>query len=196
MKMSKKNPQKFIIIFVLLCNLSYGQYDELKNCINKKYEIYNKLKGLNLFDSIKKHEAFLMESKLLKNKSKKSYCDLIKKEFSFDDLGLIVNQVKNKEFFYYNFNDYSYNMIMMYNACPYEVARVSKEMSDKFYPVVQIYNKVIAKSYPTSEILQELWSNTNYDNEISRLMLCNLVYCKWISDYKAELVKVNGTELN
>jgi len=177
----------------MLYNLSYGQYNELKNCINEKYEIYNKSKNLNLFDSIKNYEVFLIESKLLKNKNKKSYCDLIKKEFSFNDLESIFKQVKKRQPFYYNFNDYSYNMIMMYNACPYEVARVSKEMSNKFYPVIKVYNKIIANSYPTSDILQELSGKTNYDNEVSRLMLCNLIYCKWVSDYKEELIIGNNT---
>lgn len=189
MKMSKK----IIFIFLMLYNLSYGQYNELKNCINEKYEIYNKSKNLNLFDSIKNYEVFLIESKLLKNKNKKSYCDLIKKEFSFNDLESIFKQVKKRQPFYYNFNDYSYNMIMMYNACPYEVARVSKEMSNKFYPVIKVYNKIIANSYPTSDILQELSGKTNYDNEVSRLMLCNLIYCKWVSDYKEELIIGNNT---
>lgn len=190
--MSKIFPQNIIFIFLLLCNLSYGQYDELKKCINDKYEIYNKSKNLNLFDSIKKFEIFLIESELLKNKSKKSYCDLIKKEFPFDNLESIIMKVRKRDSFFYNLNDYSYNMIMMYNACPYEIARVSKEMSNKFYPVIKVYNKVIANSYPTSDILRELSNKTNYDNEVSRLMLCNLVYCKWVSDYKEELSKGNN----
>ena len=175
----------FLILFfiVISVNLSYSQYDYLEKCINDTCirRGVSENTNFNLFDSIKKFEDYLMKSKLLKDRTQKSYNKLIKKDFSIQELKEIKEQIRFDFPFFFEFNDDGMNELMMYNNCPSEIVGMSLEMSNQFYPVKKIYDKIIAEGYPKSYILQELSEKTDFCNKISRLMLCNLVYRNWLA---------------
>jgi hypothetical protein len=184
-----KNFIKVLIIILSLSNYSYGQYHELEKCINDGYKKSLKIETLNfnLFDSIKVFEDYLIKSKLLKNPKQKSYRRLIKKNISKKDLEKIMNDVQTNNKFIYEFNDGTYT-VLMYNTCPYRTASSDKKMSEIFYPIIKIYNEFGAEMYPTKRVLNKLSCKTNYNNKVSRLMLCNLIFINWIGKYKEEML--------
>ena len=178
-----KNIKTFIIV-LCLSNISYGQYTELEKCINNEYKIFNtyETSTISIIDSIKVFEDYLLKSKLLKDTKEKSYQKLIKKNISIKRLEKIIKDIKTSNTFFYQFNDGTYT-VLQYNTCPYKVASSNKKMSKVFYPIVKIYNDFIATMYPSKKILMNLSCKTNYENKVSRMMLCNLIYINWKTRY-------------
>ena len=179
MKLEKFYTLIFILIFPLIN--SYGQYDYLEDCANEQYKKLHleENENFSVFDTIKEFENYLIDSGLLKDVTKKSYDTLIKKELSAKEIDHIKIYVKNNLKSFFEINDDGASFITLYNNCPSTIVRMSKEMSDEFYPIKKIYDKVIAEMYPEVCILKELSDKTDFNNEVSRLMLCNLIYRNW-----------------
>lgn len=180
---------KFFFIFFLFFNCCYAQYSELEKCINNQCSKLLYIENLNLFDSISKYEDILVNSKILKDKTQRSYIHLIEKGKSEKFIKKHMQKVIKKYPFYYNFNDEYGAKQIIYNYCPYSVVSSSKEMSDKYYPVKEIYERFFAEGYPTNSILKDLICNKNFNNKVYRLMLCNLVFYRWQLDYKDTLLQ-------
>jgi hypothetical protein len=178
----------FSILFFNLLQLN-AQYQELKDCINEQvnknsyildYEIKSKV---DVFDSIEKLENYLLQNKLLKNRDQKSYQDLDKNEnIDFEKL--------YKEFPFLFAWNYEFGYLeVTYNGCFSIVSNNNMKWAEKLWPEKKVYDKIIAQAIVNSSIVNQLSMSIDYRNDISRLMLCNLIFGKWVLDYKEEIFK-------
>lgn len=178
----------FSILFFNLFQLN-AQYQELKDCINEQvnrnsflldYEITSKV---DVFDSIGKLENYLLHNKLLKNKKQKSYQDLNKNEnIDFEKI--------YKEFPFLFAWNYEFGYLeSTYNGCFTIVSNNNMIWAEKLWPEKKVYDKIIAQAIVNSSIVNQLSTSIDHRNDISRLMLCNLIFGKWVLDYKEEIFK-------
>lgn len=189
-----KNIINLIIIVIVSNNLSFCQKSPVEKCINKRtVKNYNFIDSdFNLFDSIKEFESSLIKSSLLKGKRKSDYLIFIKRKNNFQEINGFIKNVKLKHSFLYQFNEDILNMTMVYSQCPSEVIRNAKQTrEDNLVSIKKSYDKISAEGYPKKFILEELVEKINFNDDTSRLMLCNLIYLNWYINYKNELYKRN-----
>ena len=70
-------------------------------------------------------------------------------------------------------------MVLIYNGCPTEVILSNPKTLKKFSRIHEVYEKIPMEGYPTTQIINELSYLVNYNNDLSRLMFCNLIYLNW-----------------
>jgi len=167
---------------LLSSHVVVGQYQELKTCINEQivnYDIYDidySFLDFDMFDSIQKFENYLIEKKLLNKKNYKSYHKFINSDFEEEDIRTILFKFP----FLLDINEESQNAIGMYNNCPSIIVRNNMVWSETLWPQKKVYDRIVAEGSVNSEILNELSEVTDYNNYVSRLMLCNLIFIDWV----------------
>ena len=177
----------FSILFFNLLQLN-AQYQEIKDCINEQVnknfyivdcEINSKV---DVFDSIEKLENYLLQNNRLKYKNQKSYQDLDKNEnIDFEKI--------YKEFSFLFAWNYEFGYLEATYNGRFSIVANNMKWAEKLWPEQKVYDKIIAQAIVNSSIVDQLSTSIDYRNDISRLMLCNLIFGKWVLDYKEEIFK-------
>ncbi|MEN8188159.1 MAG: hypothetical protein ABFR05_13615 [Bacteroidota bacterium] len=182
---------KTYLFFILIFSFKpiHAQYLELKNCINEQinnisyiinYEIENEI---DVFDSIQKLENYLINEKILKDRNLESYQKLNQRKTE----NLDINKIFKDFPFLFALNYESDYLFGNYNACFYNVSKTKMKWAKQLWPEKKVYDKIIAEGPVNYNIVNQLSETINFDNNVSRFMLCNLVYNKWVQDYKDEI---------
>lgn len=184
---------KVLLLILLSSNLIYCQKNDLKDFINKGViggdNIINDSK-VNLFDSLKKYEIFLIESKLLNGITLSNYSHLVGKNFGFKELKKIIKITEFEFPFIHDLNSETSNWLTIYNVCPSQVFKNSNKLESNYLSSLKIvYDRINAEGYPSKSILEEVLLKTNFDDETTRLMMCNLIYINWLTLYRNEVYK-------
>ena len=182
-----------LIFFLIISSCKTHKYhNEMRKCINENYLILKKDVGFtehekpfignkfDIFKSIKKFETLLIDLKILKNKSKKSYTNLIKNKVTIFNKKMVIDNTKLYNPYMYSLhNNSAPYSILFYGSCPYNIV-ISKKGAMAYYPTKAIFEKIIEnKLYPTKEHLTELLNVTDFKDETSRLILCNSIFMNW-----------------
>jgi len=190
--------KKVTLLILILTNFScrvHNYNNDMRKCINKNYIIIKKNIGFSklekpivknnfdIFTSIKQFETTLIGLNLLKDKSEKSYKSLIENKIEFFDKKKIIEIVKLKNPYMYSLHRYAVFTLVFYGSCPYDIV-ITKKGAIAYYPTKAVFEKIIIENggCPTKNNLKELLKVTDFKDETSRLLLCNLVYKNWHCD--------------
>lgn len=182
-----------IIISITFSCKTHKYHNQMRKCINGNYVILKKDIGFSksekpilndnfdIFISIKKFESLLIEKKLLKNKTKKGYKSLIENGINISNKKEIIDNVELKNPYFYSLHKYNtlFNNVF-YASCPYDIV-ITKEGALAYYPTKAVFEEIIENGYPTKKHLMELLKVTDFKDETSRLLLCNLIFDNWYS---------------
>lgn len=189
------NVKRFLISMLVFNVIQLqAQYLELKNCINEQTNNISDIidyrinSDIDVFDSIGKLEDYFLNKKLLKGKDQKSYQELIGNE------NIDVNAIFHDFQFLFAWN-YEFGYLEgNYNACYSIVSNKNINWAKTLWPEKEIHDKIIAGALVDNSIMHQLSTSIEYNNDISRLMLCNLIFGKWVLDYKDEIFKIRKYE--
>ncbi len=178
-----------IILIIISCNSNrIDYYEDMEKCINQSHK-ENSLyldENVSIIDSISLFENYLIQTNRLENREKRSYQLLIDLELDSKELNSIINDIKIKLLFFYRYNENSMSKVLIYNICASKVINSDPKVFKEFYPILKIYEKIFEEGTATKLILKELSLKTDYNDKVSRLLLCNLIYLHWYEKYLME----------
>jgi len=175
-----------VLLFISSCKTKDSIYNDLHHCINTHYnEIkedigfinIEKIKGrdIDIFDTIKKFENTLIELSLLKDKTKKGYINLLNSNIFFEKRNSFLDTITKKMPFYVDFCWPQGCTNIMYSSCPLSVI-IDKKSYKLFGKTKIAFDSFTMDKYPKKKSLTTLIELTDFDNDTSRLLLCNLIF--------------------
>jgi len=178
------------LVFVLSCRSQNSVSDytvALKDCVNRTAgERINWLSKfsdekpegtvkLDFYDSIADFENGLIKYGLLIDKERQSYSGLISRLRE----GLIPKEaylkLKNTFPTFVEINSLI-GPSAMYENCPLNVLQTDVLNKEKLASFKLIYDKINYVGHPSVDIVNEVFNITDFQNDIERLSLCNLIY--------------------
>ncbi|WP_226539504.1 hypothetical protein [Neotamlana laminarinivorans] len=135
---------------------------------------------ISLFDSIANFEAFLLKNKFLSSKENKDYLSLIRNLESNKHLKKeILDSMDSSCSFLKYVNNLGHVMPLIYDGCPVQVINRKAPIPEELIKMKTIYEEIFALTYPKTEHLERLiLLETNFEDKIYRLGICNLIIIK------------------